>query len=248
MKFEEYAWEWLDRQVLIKSTRKTTRQALDVYILTVIGNTEIEEISEENIDSIFASKRLFERGEDFTERTFRVLINIFDELSDRHLISKDSVLHVYSPVVLANEMLILEGPDVELSSDSPFVQVSFMLLKSQNYKKVTYALYLHFLTSFIHPFIGKKPIGLVGQNNIRNIYTYFNTVATNQTWIGQIHLVMRMVFDYAMESHLVSSNPMLKINDPHLQPIIPLEREKNNAVRAAFSRYGFRKNRLKELS
>lgn len=59
---------------------------------------------------------------------------------------------------------------------------------------------------------------------------------------------MRMVFDYAMERHLVSSNPMLKINDPHLQSIIPLEREKKNAVRAAFSRYGFRKNRLKELS
>lgn len=93
-------------------------------------------------------------------------------------------MHVYSPVVLANEMLILKGPDVEFSSDSPFVQVSCMWLKSQNYKKVTYDLYLHFLTSFIHPFIGKKPIGFVDQNNIRNIYTYFNTVATNQTWIG----------------------------------------------------------------
>lgn len=77
MNFEKYARGWLDRQYLIKSTRKTTRQTLDVYILPVIGDTELEEISEENIDSIFASKRLFERGEDFTERTFRVLINIF---------------------------------------------------------------------------------------------------------------------------------------------------------------------------
>lgn len=41
---------------------------------------------------------------------------------------------------------------------------------------------------------------------------------------------------------------MMRINDPHLKPIIPLDREKKNAVRAAFSRYGFRKNRPKELS
>lgn len=157
-------------------------------------------------------------------------------------------MHIYSPVVLANEKLILQGLDVELTCNSPFVQVSCMWLKSQNYKKATYDLYLYFLTSFIHPLIGKKPIGLVDQNNIRNIYSYFNTVATNETQIDQIRLVMCMVFEYAQTRQRISSNPMLKINDPHLRPIITLDMEKMNAVRAAFSRYGFSKNRLKELS
>ena len=86
------------------------------------------------------------------------------------------------------------------------------------------------------------------QNNISRIYTYFNTVNTNETWIGQIHLVMRMVFQYAIDNSLIQNNPMMKINDPHLEPILELRREQKNAVRAAFNRYGFRKTHLKDLS
>ena len=41
MKFETYAMDWLGKQELIKSTKKTTRQALVVYILPVIGEKEI---------------------------------------------------------------------------------------------------------------------------------------------------------------------------------------------------------------
>jgi len=40
MKFETYARDWFRKQDLIKSTKKTTRQALDVYILPVIGGKE----------------------------------------------------------------------------------------------------------------------------------------------------------------------------------------------------------------
>ena len=86
------------------------------------------------------------------------------------------------------------------------------------------------------------------QNNISRIYAYFNTVNTNETWIGQIHLVMRMVFQYAIDNSLIQNNPMTKINDPHLEPILQLVREQKNAVRAAFNRYGFRKTHLKDLS
>ena len=151
-------------------------------------------------------------------------------------------------MVLSHEKLILSSLDVELNSKSPFVDVSCMWLKKQGYKPVTYNLYYHFLNAFIHPFIGKKPIGLVDQNNISRIYTYFNTVNTNETWIGQIHLVMRMVFQYAIDNSLIQNNPMMKINDPHLEPILELRREQKNAVRAAFNRYGFRKTHLKDLS
>lgn len=61
MKFEDYTGTWLDNQNLIKSTRKTTRQALDIYILPVIGSVELEDITEGMIDQIFTSERLFER-------------------------------------------------------------------------------------------------------------------------------------------------------------------------------------------
>lgn len=138
--------------------------------------------------------------------------------------------------------------NVELTGKSPFVDVSCMWLKGQGYRPVTYNLYYHFLNAFIHPFIGKKPIGLVGQNNIRRIYRYFNTVNTNETWIGQIHLVMRMIFQYAIDHGLLTTNPLLNIDDPHLEPILVLSREKKNAVRAAFGKYGFRKHRPRELS
>lgn len=41
---------------------------------------------------------------------------------------------------------------------------------------------------------------------------------------------------------------MLKIHDPYLEQTIKLDEDKKNAVRVAFKRYGFRRNRLKELS
>ena len=247
MTFENYARDWLDRQTFSKNIRKTNRQSVD-YICKAIGGLEIEDISETDIDEIFYNEQLFRRQIDFMERTFRVLNTIFDEIREKGLRESDPVLHIYCPVVLSHEKLILSSLDVELTSKSPFVDVSSMWLKNQGYKPVTYNLYYHFLNAFIHPFIGKKPIGLVDQNNIRRIYTYFNTVNTNETWIGQIHLVMRMVFQYAIDNSLIQNNPMMKINDPRLKPILELTREQKNAVRAAFSKYGFRKTHLKDLS
>ena len=199
MTYENYARDWLDRQTFSKSIRKTTRQSLD-YICKAIGELEIEDISESDIDEIFYNEQLFRRQIDFMERTFRVLNTIFDEIRERGLLESDPVLHIYCPVVLSHEKLILSSLDVELNSKSPFVDVSCMWLKKQGYKPVTYNLYYHFLNAFIHPFIGKKPIGMVDQNNISRIYTYFNTVNTNETWISQIHLVMRMVFQYAIDT------------------------------------------------
>ena len=248
MIFEEYARDWLERQNLTKSTRKYTRQGLEVYSFPVIGEKEITEVTEDDIDQIFIQERLFKRKGDFIERTFRMLDTIFEEMVYRNLIPANPVLHIYCPVVFSHEKLILGGFDAALTERSPFVDVSCMWLKGQNYGTVTYDLYYRFLRSFIHPFIGKKPIGLVDQNNILRIYTYFNTVNTNETWIGQIHLVMRMVFQFAIDKGLIQNNPMMKINDPHLEPILILNKAQKNAVRAAFGKYGFRKRYLKELS
>ena len=238
----------MEQQNFIKSTRTTVRQALEVYTFPVIGDNEISDITEADIDTIFQSERLFDRVGDFSERLYRVLDELFNEQVEKNLISKHPVIHIYSPIVFSHEKTILNGRDVELTSRSPFVDVSCMWLKGKGYGLVTYNLYLHFLSSFIHPFIGKKPIGLVNQNDIRAIYTYFNMVNTNETWIGQIHLVMRMVFGFAEELNLIQVSPMLKVNDPHLQPILDLSREQKNKVRLIFSQFGFRKTRLKELS
>ena len=82
-----------------------------------------------------------------------MLLRLFDELMELRLISQNPVLHIYNPVVLANEKLILAGKDVELTEKSLFVAVSCMWLKNQDYKPVTYNLYYHFLTAFVYPFI-----------------------------------------------------------------------------------------------
>ena len=248
MKFEPYAREWLSRQTLIKSTRKTTRQSMEVYAFPVIGQLEIADITENDIDEIFFSERLFNRKGDFMERVFRVLLDVFDELVEEQVIQKSPVDHIFSPIVLSHEKFILDGKTAELTNRSMFVDVSCTWLKSKRYGEVTYNLYYHFLHAFIHPFIGKIEISLINQGHIRRIYTYFNTVSTNETWIGQMHLVMRMVFEFAIEKGLIASSPLERINDPHLTPILLLDRDDKNAVRAAFNQYGFRKNRLKELS
>ena len=247
MTIEEYAKEWLARQNFTKPIHKTTRQSVG-YICDGIGAKEVSEIEEKDIDRIFENQRLFKRQADFTERTFRVLNNICDELREKELITSDPVLHIYDSVIFSHEKVILEHLDVELTARSPFVDVSCMWLKSKGYSKVTYELYYHFLNAFIHPFIGKKPIGLIDQNNIKRVYTYFNTVNTNETWITQIHLVMRMVFQYAIDNGLISTNPLLNIDDPHLEPILELDKNQRNAVRAAFGKYGFRKTKLKDLA
>jgi hypothetical protein len=248
MTFEEYSRIWLEKQNLVKSTRKTTRQILENYCFTVIGSMNISDVEEADIDSIFICERLFNRGRDFTERTYRVLDKLFEESIVDGLIINNPVTHIYNAFILSHEKLILVGKDVVLTCSSPFVDVACIWLKNQGYSSVTYNLYLHFLDAFVFPFIGSKPIGLVDQNGIRNIYRYFNTVNTNETWISQIHLVMRMVFDFATKRGLIVSNPLFKVNDPHLDPIIELDRSEKNAVRHAFNRYGFRKNHLKELS
>lgn len=247
MTIEEYAEEWLERQNFTKPIHKTTRQSVG-YICDGIGAKEVSEIEEKDIDRIFENQRLFKRQADFTERTFRVLNSICDELKEKGLIISDPVLHIYDSVIFSHETVILEQLDVMLTARSPFVDVSCMWLKSKGYSKVTYELYYHFLNAFIYPFIGKKPIGLIDQNNIRRVYTYFNTVNTNETWIIQIHLVMRMVFQYAIDNGLISMNPLFNIDDPHLEPILELDKNKRYAVRAAFGKYGFRKTKLKERS
>lgn len=248
MKFEQYARDWLARQTLVKSTRKTTRQSLEVYAFPVIGQKEIADITESDVDEIFFQERLFNRRGDFMERVFRVLLAIFDELVGRQVIQKSPVDHIYSPIVLSHEKFILTEKDADLNNRSMFVDVSCMWLKGKRYGEVTYNLYYHFLHAFIHPFIGKIEIGLINQGHIRKIFTYFNTVNTNETWIGQMHLVMRMVFDFAIEKGLITTSPLDRINDPHLDPILLLDKDEKNDVRSAFNQYGFRKNRLKELS
>lgn len=80
MKFETYARDWFRKHDLIKSTKKTTRQALDVYILPVVGTKEITDVREEDVDAIFLQDRLVKSGLDFTERTFRVLNAVWDQL------------------------------------------------------------------------------------------------------------------------------------------------------------------------
>lgn len=129
MKFEEYARDWLNRQDLIKSTLKTTRQALEIYCFPAIGDIDIANITESDIDRIFFNERLFNRRGDFIERVMRVLTAIFDEIMERRIIKRDPVLHIYCPVVLSHERLILEELDVELTNKSPFVDVSCMWLK-----------------------------------------------------------------------------------------------------------------------
>ena len=79
MTFEEYSRIWLEKQNLVKSTRKTTRQILENYCFTVIGSMNISDVEEADIDSIFICERLLNRGRDFTERTYRVLDKIFEE-------------------------------------------------------------------------------------------------------------------------------------------------------------------------
>ena len=95
MTFETYARAWLEKQEFIKRTRKTTRQALEVYSFPVIGNKELTDIIDSDIDRIFYSVRLFNRKGDFVERTFRVLDNIFAELREKGITTNDPVLHIY---------------------------------------------------------------------------------------------------------------------------------------------------------
>ena len=64
MTFETYARAWLEKQEFIKRTRKTTRQALEVYSFPVIGNKELTDIIDSDIDQIFYSVRLFNRKGD----------------------------------------------------------------------------------------------------------------------------------------------------------------------------------------
>ena len=103
MKFEEYARDWLNRQDLIKSTLKTTRQALEIYCFPAIGDIDIANITESDIERVFINRRLLNRRGDFIERVMRVLTAIFDEIMERQIIKRDPVLHIYCPVVLSHE-------------------------------------------------------------------------------------------------------------------------------------------------
>lgn len=152
-----------------QNIRKTTRQSID-YICRAIGPIEISDVEESDVDRIFTDVQLFNRQIDFMERTFRVLNKLFEEIREKGITQNDPALHIYDPVVFSHEKLLLGKLNVELTGKSPFVDVSCMWLKGQGYRPDTYNLYYHFLNAFIHPFIGKKPIGLVDQNNIRRIY------------------------------------------------------------------------------
>ncbi len=91
MTFEVCAREWLERQNFIKSTRKWARQGLEIYAYPVIGDKELKEITEVDIDQIFMQERLFNRKGDFMERSYRTLENIFDELVDTGVIQSNPV-------------------------------------------------------------------------------------------------------------------------------------------------------------
>ena len=131
MTFEKYARNWMDQQNLIKSTKKTVRQSLEVYCFPVIGDKEPADITEADIDEIFKSERLFNRKGDFSERVYRVLDDLFNELMSDNLIARHPLIHIYSSVVFSHEKIILAGVDVELTNLSPFVDVSCMWLKSK---------------------------------------------------------------------------------------------------------------------
>ena len=72
MTFEVCAREWLERQNFIKSTRKWARQGEEIYAYPVIGDKELKEITEVDIDQIFMQERLFNRKGDFMERTYSI--------------------------------------------------------------------------------------------------------------------------------------------------------------------------------
>ena len=60
------------------------------------------------------------RGLDFTERTFRVLTAVWDQLEGEGY--KNTALHLYSPVVFSHEKKILAGWEVELARNSMFLR------------------------------------------------------------------------------------------------------------------------------
>ena len=226
-----------------------SRRILERRCNPVIGEKEIDCIEKSDIDQIFQSRSVFSLCDKEIQRTFLLLQQIFQELVEQKRITQDPTSHLYSAVIYAHEYSILHTECVvKFTSRSLFVEISCVWLKSKNYSKVTYDLYLHFLTAYIHPFIGKQEIARIDQDNIRKVYRYFNTVATNETWIGQIHLVLRMVFEYAIEKGLIQSNPILKIDDPKCKPIVSLDRKMKKEVRAAFKQYGFRKDHLVDLA
>jgi hypothetical protein len=94
--FEEYARDWLERQIFSKAIRKTTRQSLD-YICKGIGKKDIPEITDTDVDRIFTNEQLFRMQIDFLERTFRVLDKIFTEIRERGITTNDPVLHILRP-------------------------------------------------------------------------------------------------------------------------------------------------------
>ena len=65
---------------------------MEVYAFPVIGQLEIADITENDIDEIFFSERLFNRKGDFMERVFRVLLDVFDELVEEQVIQKSPVI------------------------------------------------------------------------------------------------------------------------------------------------------------
>lgn len=108
MKFENYARDWLERQTLSKSMRKTTRQSVD-YICRGIGELELSAINEADIDRIFTDVHLFRRWIDFMERTFRVMNSIFAELIERGLVVSDPCLRIYEITSVVKHRTIGNG-------------------------------------------------------------------------------------------------------------------------------------------
>ena len=246
--FRDFAEQYLKTMDRSTITLKKNREALKIYICSVIGDFNIESISELDIEQVFMNRVLFTRNERMVTCIYHFLNEIFDNAQKKNLVQVNPVLHIYNPIVFSHEKLILDDVNVKLTKDSYFVDVACMWLKNQNYKPVTYNLYYHFLKSYIHPFIGAKIISLLHKRDILKIYRHFNTVVTNATWIDQIHLVMRMIFQYADNLGIVVENPLMTINDPHLEPILDLDSVQKNKVREAFRKYGFRKHKVRELS
>ena len=208
--------------------KKARNAILNKIIYPLIGCKPVSDISVDDLSSIFMPAYPDSFGFVTIKRTFWLLNNIFNQLFIDGLINKNPMKKINNPLELYYRHRILnEGIVPKISSSSCFYEVSFSWLKSKDYKEVTYELYLRFLREFINPFIGWKKITAISSTDIFPIFRYFDTVATNQTWVNQCTLVMRMIFDYAIEKGLIAINPFSRINQHKVIKLVELTNDQN---------------------
>ena len=249
MLFRDYLNNWKKEFESVSKNMTWRRSWLaDTYLIPLCGDVPIEQITVETIKPLFQDKRFMEMYPKTVVNFHGMMIHIFDDLVNQRLIKKNPMVSIPDPFLFYYEYQILERDErYELTPNSQFCVVSFGWLKDQGYKPVTYNLYLLFLKEFVHPFIGSKPIASITPSELEKIHRFFNVLATNEVWIEQIHRVMKMVFDDALSKKIIQESPMDRLNEPKSSPVVQLNQNQKNAVRNAFMRYGFRKERKKEL-